>query len=92
MPDIKVLHIEDDRVDRMAFERLVREGNLPCEYDAAQSVAEAKDRLCANRYDVVLLDYLLGDGTAFDILKLKISAPVIIVTGSGSEEVAAQAP
>ncbi len=53
MPDIKVLCIEDDRVDRMAFERLVREGNLPYEYDAAQSVAEAKDRLCSNRYDVV---------------------------------------
>lgn len=91
MDTIKILHIEDDRVDQAAFERMVREGNFPYQYDTAGSVAEAKDRLCSNRYDIVLLDHNLGDGTAFDILKLNINAPVIIVTGSGSEEIAAQA-
>ena len=86
-----VLLIDDDKGDQMLFLRYVKKNNIPYDYTIASSVAEAKTVLDSKRFDVILLDYLLGDGTAFDIFDLKIDAPIIVVTGSGDEEVAAKA-
>jgi DNA-binding NtrC family response regulator len=88
---IKILLIEDDAVDQMAFKRFVSDGQLPYECSIASSVSEAKRILNAGFFDVIISDYMLGDGTAFDILKLDIETPVIIITGAGSEEVAVRA-
>ncbi|HEX9113533.1 MAG TPA: sigma-54 dependent transcriptional regulator, partial [Nitrospirota bacterium] len=87
----RLLLIEDDAVDRMAFERFAEKERLPYEYTAAGSVAEAFEVLKSAAFDVVISDYLLGDGTALDILKLNIDAPVIIATGAGSEQTAVEA-
>ncbi len=88
---IKLLLIEDDDVDRMAFERAVARQALPYRYDVAGSVREARASLPASHYDVVLADYLLGDGTLFDVLPLLDDAPVIVLTGSGDTAVAVRA-
>ena len=64
----KVLLIEDDKIDRVAFKRLVEDENLPYDYLIAGSVSEAQNILSSNEFDVVIIDYLLGDGTAFDLL------------------------
>jgi DNA-binding NtrC family response regulator len=61
------------------------------QYALAGSVSEAMRLLDADTFDVVITDYLLGDGTAFDILDLSLEAPVIVITGAGSEEIAVQA-
>lgn len=87
----KMLMIEDDQVDRMAFERFARENDSLCVATFAGSVAEARARLAGGKFDVVITDYHLGDGTAFDVIPLVKDAPVIFATGSGNEEVAAQA-
>ena len=46
-------------------------------------------------YDIILLDYMLPDGTGLDVLgqmaERGVRAPVIMVTGQGSERIAAQA-
>ncbi len=86
-----VLLIEDDKGDQILFRRYVKKNNIPYDYTIASSVAEAKTVLDSRIFDVILSDYLLGDGTAFDIFDLKIDAPIIVVTGSGDEEVAAKA-
>jgi PAS domain S-box-containing protein len=87
----KILFIEDDKLDRMAFEQLIKEYKLFYDYKIASSVAEAKGVLAQEKYDAIVCDYSLGDGTALDILDLTRSIPIIVVTGFGDEEVATKA-
>lgn len=84
----KILLIEDDKLDQMAFTRMVEEKELPYDCTIAGSVAQASSILKSERFDIVISDYSLGDGTAFDVLKLVNNTPVILVTGAGDEEVA----
>ena len=89
---IRVLLVEDDRIDYLTFVRFVKQGDLTYDYALAQSLAEAKDILAAQSFDIAILDYLLGDGTSFelfDILKSQ-NCPFIIATGTGDEETAAR--
>ena len=39
----KILIIEDDKVDQMAFERFVRKENFPYDYTVVGSIKETKD-------------------------------------------------
>ncbi|MBI5100756.1 MAG: sigma-54-dependent Fis family transcriptional regulator, partial [Nitrospirae bacterium] len=55
------------------------------------SAEEAKNILATQSFDVIVSDYMLGDGTAFDVLDLKMETPVIITTGAGDEEIAVRA-
>ena len=87
----KILLIEDDKLDQKAFKRFVEEAKLPYDLTIAGSVSEAKSTLNTDRYDVAIVDYMLGDGTAFDILKLVQNTPIIFVTGVGDEETAVKA-
>jgi len=87
----KVLLIEDDKIDRVAFKRLVRDENLPYDYMIAGCVSEAQAILRSNEFDVAIIDYLLGDGTAFDLLDSMADIPVIFATGAGNEELAVKA-
>jgi len=87
----RVLLIEDDRLDQMAFERLVAKENLPYKYIIAGSVAEAKMKLNTENIDIIIADYNLGDGTIFDIMDLMNMIPTIITTGAGGEDIAAKA-
>jgi PAS domain S-box-containing protein len=95
MEYIKILLIEDDSIDQMAFKRLVKQQNLPYQYTIVTSVAETQQLLKSNDFDfdAVLSDYHLGDGFALDFLAdiIKTNIPVIITTGSGDENVAVKA-
>jgi len=86
-----ILLIEDDKVDQMAFKRLVKEKDLPYDYSIAGSISEAKKVLSSETFDIVITDYLLGDGTAFDIFPSIIDTPIIFITGAGDEETAVKA-
>ncbi len=103
----KILLIEDDELDRVAFERLVKQQRLPYNYDTATCFEQAKTILGSDRFDVVIVDYLLGDGTAFDVLDVlehtaaqedcplaetdAAGPAVILTTGAGNEETAVRA-
>jgi signal transduction histidine kinase len=87
----RVLLIEDDKVDQMAFKRLVEGENLPYDYTIAGSVSEARKILDSEKLDIVITDYILGDGTAFDVFDFIIDTPIIFVTGFGDEETAVRA-
>jgi PAS domain S-box-containing protein len=89
--EIKVLLIEDNKFDQMAFERLVKHENLPYVYSVAASKSEAEKILGHERFDVIIADYFLGDGTLFEILDLIQNTPIIVATGVGAEEIAIQA-
>jgi len=88
---VKVLLIEDDTVDQLAFQRLVKDKKLPYKYIVAGSAAEARKALSESEFDLVISDFTLGDGTAFDVLDFQKHAPVIILTGAGNEEIAVSA-
>ena len=90
-PAYKVLMVEDDKLDQQAFERLVAEEKLPYDYKIAGSVAQARSVLESDQFDIVISDYQLGDGTAFDILDLVEQTPFVFVTGTGDEELAVKA-
>lgn len=87
----KILFIEDNQLDQMAFKRFVDENNIPYDCTIAGSVSEAQQALDSDRFDIVITDHSLGDGTAFEILKLAVNTPVIVVTGAGDEETAIKA-
>jgi DNA-binding NtrC family response regulator len=91
MRKTRILLIEDDPVDRMAFERLAGTEAFPYEYATARSIAEARGLLKSEGFNCVIADYQLGDGSAFDILELNLEIPVIITTGAGNEQIAVQA-
>ncbi|MFX1512732.1 MAG: response regulator [Promethearchaeota archaeon] len=88
---IKILLIEDDKIDQIAFKEVVDTKKLPYDYVIAGSVSETQNLLPSNRFDVIIADYMLGDGTAFDLFSLIGNLPIIFVTGAGYEDVAAKA-
>jgi len=87
----KILLIEDNKLDQMAFERMVKDESLPYDCVIAASVSEARSKLVSERFDVAIADYELGDGTGFDILDFVKDTPIIFVTGAGNEEIAVKA-
>lgn len=89
--DKTILLVEDDPIDRMAFERHVRKNGFPYAYRLASSVQEARNILKSEKFDAIILDYMLGDGTAFDLVNEKERSALIVVTGLGDEKVAVAA-
>lgn len=87
----RIVIIEDDKVDQMAFERFAKAVNLPYDYIFAKSVSEAKEIFEREKFDAAVLDYLLGDGTAFDLFDIVKGTPFIVITGTGDEEIAVTA-
>ncbi len=87
----KILLIEDNKIDQMAFNRLVENEKLPYECTMADSVLQARQVLSKERFDVIISDYSLGDGTGFEILDIVKDTPIIFVTGAGDEEIATKA-
>ena len=84
----KILLVEDNELDQMAFKRCVDDNAIPYDCTIAGSVSEARDALNCDRFDIIIADHSLGDGTAFDILDLAKDTPIIVVTGAGDEETA----
>lgn len=87
----KVLLIEDNQLDQMAFKRFVETNGIPYDYTIAGSVAEGKHAMSTDRFDIIITDHSLGDGTAIDVLHSAKDMPIIVVTGAGDEETAVNA-
>lgn len=87
----RILLIEDDIVDQLAFKRLMKSEQTGYDYIIAASLKEARSRLRSQEFDVIIIDYFLGDGTAFEIFDHIIDTPIIFVTGGGDEEIAVKA-
>lgn len=87
----RVLLIEDDKIDQLAFTRLVKEENLAYDCTLTGTVSEAISILKSLEFDVIIADYLLRDGTAFDILDSVRDTPIIFATGAGNEKLAVKA-
>lgn len=83
--------IEDDSSDQAAFKQLIGQESSRFSYAVAGSVSEARDIMDSEMFDVVITNYLLVDGTAFDIFDFVTDVPIIVVTRGGNEGVAVKA-
>jgi len=88
---IRLLLVEDDKIDQMAFERYVKNTELPYDYTIAGSIAEARKIVKSMSFDIIIADYMLGDGTSFELFDQFKDLPVLVTTGTGNEEVAVEA-
>lgn len=90
--ELRVLLVDDDRVDRMAARRALERSELLLEIVEADRQEEALRALLEHEFDCVLLDFRLPDGDAFKVIQrleeTKTDPPVIILTRHGSESVA----
>jgi diguanylate cyclase (GGDEF)-like protein/PAS domain S-box-containing protein len=90
-----ILVVDDDDVDRERVARFVRQSSLKAEPTEAASAKEAIALLDTRDFDCVVLDHELRDGSGAELLpRLRGTAahqrPVIMVTGAGDEELAAE--
>jgi two-component system, sensor histidine kinase and response regulator len=84
---MRILLVENNPTDQVAIERLIQSQNLGYELTTADSLALAGELLNDSSYDLILLDYNLGDGTGLELLENIVGTPVIFITGNSSEEV-----
>lgn len=87
-PAIKILIVEDNPIDQIAFKRLVAKENLPYDYVVTSSLEEARRSLSTREFDIIVTDYNLSDGIGLNLLSEVGDIPIIIVTGVGNEEIA----
>lgn len=87
----KLLLVEDDLVDQMAFQRLVQRERLPYDTILATSLADARLQLQTQAFDIVVMDYSLGDGQSSELFALLADIPFIMTTASGNEDIAVTA-
>jgi len=94
---LNILLVEDDEHDRIAFRRSLRTSGITFEITECVRASEAFELLSgdASRYDLVVADHhlpgLYGLDLCKTLLKEGIGLPLVMLTGSGSEAVAAEA-
>ena len=87
---IRILLVEDDPVDCMAVERLVRQEQLPYEITRAPTIAEAVARLRDGQFDLALVDFILPDGNGLNFLNQAGKLACIFLTAINTAAVAAE--
>lgn len=88
---IKLLFVEDQIFDQQQFQGMVLREKLNYHSIIASSISEAKTMLRYDTFDMIIVNYMMGDGTAFDLFGLADDTPMILMTEFGYEDVAVEA-
>ena len=93
---LNVLLIEDSEVDREIICSLFGEFDEAPRVSVASTASEGLEALRSRSYDCALIDYRLPDGDAVGVLETlgresRPLPPALVVTGMGTERIAAQA-
>jgi two-component system, OmpR family, response regulator len=84
----KILIVEDDYVYRIFLQSILKKSGVLCTICA--NAEYAKMKIAAEKYDVLMLDYLLPGYNALEIIKWireqNILTPVVIVTAYPFDE------
>ena len=88
---LNILHIEDNLVDQMAFSRLLKREEISVCLKNAETILEAKKFLTSERFDLIICDLNLPDGSAFDLADFFANVPAILHTGHLDEQIKAKA-
>lgn len=89
---LKILVIDDDTVDRMAVRRALLKTDLEVDLSEAEDGETALSLLKTHQFDCIFIDYLLPDQDGLVLAKqlqqLQVTAPFVILTGQGDEQIA----
>ncbi len=94
---IKALVLDDDDFDRRRFCRMSAATGLPIDVVTAGDIPQMQTHLDAAAYDIVFLDYRLGQGTGLDALgalrahRRNAAASAVMLTGETQLDVAVAA-
>lgn len=87
------LVVEDDRDTAVQLKKIL-ERRFSISTEIAPDSKTARERMSAERFDIITLDYMLPDGMGLDLLEEITSGDdrprVIMVTGHGDEETASR--
>ena len=93
---LKLLIVDDDDVDRERLRRMLSKSDIVTSISEASSVEDSMTFLNSDNFDCVIVDYRLGLSSGLTLLNnirtmIGSHCAVIMVTGLGDEEVAAEA-
>ena len=97
LPSLKILLVEDNEHDRTAFHRAFKNAEGSYEIAEFERAEEALARLSVNpsQFDILVADYMLPEMNGLELcrelLKKRITIPMVILTGTGSEQIAVEA-
>jgi DNA-binding response OmpR family regulator len=92
-----ILIVDDQRFDRTRLNRMCREFDFPTQVVEVDTLAAMRDKLKKERFDLVLLDYHLPDGTGLQGVdavradRVNSGAAVVMITGTEQTDIAVQA-
>lgn len=92
---VKILLVDDDDVDTMAFKRALKQSSINCELvDVCKYAKQGLDLLKTNDYDCVFVDYQLPGTDGLELLKriklIRANLPVTVLTSQGDEKLAVE--
>jgi len=91
---LRILIVDDDRVDRMAVKRLLLQSAFHIEVSECDDQRSAGEAVKETAFDCVLLDYHLPGSDGLAVLRELRNGgnpvPVVALTGQGDEEVAVE--
>ncbi|MES0349981.1 MAG: PAS domain S-box protein [Desulfobacteria bacterium] len=94
---LRILLVEDDEHDRLAFHRALEKSSVACEITDCTLAEEALLQVLADAslFDVVVIDHKLPGMSGLDLCKELLSKktplPLVLMTGRGSQELAIEA-
>jgi DNA-binding response OmpR family regulator len=90
---MEVLYIEDNTLDRLAFERAIHQSYLPIHFTCAETLHEGRARIRSGDYDIIFVDLRLPDGSALDLIKElgNSGSDIVVLTGVSDISTAVQA-
>ncbi|MEM6305424.1 MAG: response regulator [Pseudomonadota bacterium] len=95
--ELQILVLDDERFDRHRMVRLCSGLEVATRVSHASSLAKFREIIKAQTFDLVILDYVLPDGSGLDALEAlrlspgNVNAATIMITGQGEDDVAAEA-
>jgi PAS domain S-box len=87
-----LLMIDDSNLYRVYLRKALDVSGIQADITECSDIASGIEQLTKFSFDCIILDYILPDGNGLLILKernaLKITTPVVVLTGQGDEQIA----